>query len=127
MNPCCPEPNCHRMLRVRHLTHTISVQPCPKCKGTDYKRYVNTPNKEGMVKCLQCKTDYELVRREGYGRFWVCPDHPWQKFKVGGEVIMCKCKPKSDTEIYEMLKPMQFQKTREKQRAPTNVQLRPRA
>jgi hypothetical protein len=96
--PPCPEPNCHHMLRLKsHLTD-LGLTPCPFCKSGDSKVYILTEKKKGLRKCMRCRRDYRPDRRQGYGKFYVCPEHYWQRFKVG-EVIICKVKPKTDSEI----------------------------
>jgi hypothetical protein len=122
-NPNCPEPNCHRVLRLRHLVSNLGIQPCPHCRGGEYKKYILTPAKEGLLKCSRCKKDYAPKRREGYGKYFVCKDHPWQKFKVGAEVIMCKSKPKTVEELKAIEKSFEKPQQAQQRRRP-NVQMR---
>jgi|GEM_PF-4932547 hypothetical protein len=114
MNPNCPEKGCHRLLRVRHLKSLLGMTGCPNCKTSESKPYILTAKKEGMRRCLRCKQDYKPKVREGYGRYWICKDHPWQKFKVGAEVIRCKSKIKSDNEVNAMLKRLSVEQARER-------------
>lgn len=62
-------------------------------------------------------------KKEGRAKFWVCKPCKIQ-FKIGAEVIRRKSKVKTEKEINDMLKSMQFQKTRERQGTP-NVQFKP--
>jgi hypothetical protein len=50
---------------------------------------------------MNCRTDFTPKRREGYGRFWVCKDHPWQKFPVGSAIITLQPRPKTIEETRE--------------------------
>jgi hypothetical protein len=125
-NPLCPEPNCHRLMYAKNLGSILGMTPCPKCGTGESKPYILTEKKKGMVKCLRCRQDYKPKRREGYGKYWVCTKHPWQRFKIGAETIIRKEKPKSDEEINEMLKPMQFQQAQERRQFP-NVRMSPQA
>lgn len=63
-------------------------------------------------------------KNEGRAKFWVCKPCKIQ-FKIGAEVIRRKETPKTAKEIENMLKPMQFEKTRNKQRTLSNTQLSP--
>lgn len=117
-NPICPEPDCKHIMRLRHLKTNLGILPCPNCKGNESKKYVLTINKQGLRKCMQCRKDFKPKRREGMARFWVCRNHPWQKFKVGAEVIICKGKPKSEKEIRDMLKPLMVEQARERRQNP---------
>jgi hypothetical protein len=122
MNPHCPEPNCKRVMRLRHLEPTIEVTGCPRCRISKSKPYILTERKKGMRKCMQCRQDFKPKRRGGRSKYWVCEDHPWQKFKVGSEVIRCKGKPKSEREIDEMLKPLMVEQAWERRQQP-NIQM----
>jgi hypothetical protein len=122
MNPNCPEPKCHRVMRTRKLKTDLGIAPCPNCRGNDSKKYILTSKKEGMRKCMRCRKDFYPQRREGLGRFFICPEHPWQKFRVGSEVILCKERPTNWRKLAGIKKA--FQATKRKQ---PNVQMRPRA
>lgn len=100
-NPLCPEPNCKHILRLRKLKTDLGLSPCPKCGKGNSKPYILTEKKKGMRKCMRCRTDYTPKRVEGLTKFFICIEHPWQKFKVGAEVIMSKTKPKTAREIGE--------------------------
>jgi len=126
MNPRCPEPKCGRLLRTRKLKTNLGLSGCPKCKHSESKPYILTEKKKGMRKCMQCRQDFTPERREGLSKFFICQDHPWQKFQVGAEVISCKTKPKTAEELTRdagAKKPFQ---AKNKQRNPY-VQMRPRA
>lgn len=125
-NPNCPEPKCHRVMRLRHLKTDLGLSPCPFCKSEHSKPYVLTPKKEGLRKCMHCKKDFPPVRREGYGRFFICKDHPWQKFVVGGEVIHCKSRPKNWRQLQKELGIKRPLQAKEQRRQP-NVQMPRRA
>lgn len=125
-NPNCPEPNCHRILRLRHLKTDLGITGCPKCKRSESKPYILTEKKKGMRKCMQCRKDFMPERREGYSRYWICKDHPWQKFKVGAEVISCKTKPKTAEEFARDAGTKKPFVAKNKQRNPY-AQMRPRA
>lgn len=78
-----------------------------------------------MRKCIRCRKDYTPKRREGYGKFYVCPEHYWQRFAVG-EVIRCKEKPRTTEEIIKDVgskRPFQAKKPRQ-QRQQLNVKVR---
>jgi hypothetical protein len=100
-NPWCPEPKCTKILRVRHLKINMGLGACPKCNKYGCKPYVLTEKKKGLFRCNNCHFDFKPTRREGFGRFWICPDHPWQKFRVGGETIMCKERLKTEREVVQ--------------------------
>lgn len=117
-NPICPEPDCKNVLRLRYLTINLGLTGCPQCKISESKPYILTEKKKGMRKCLQCRKDYTPKRREGYGKYWMCKDHPWQKFKVGAEVIICKNKSKTEKEINDLLKPLMIEQARERRQQP---------
>ena len=117
-SPICPEPNCKHVLRMRMLKTDLGILPCPKCKSTESKKYILTEKKEGMRKCMHCRQDFTPKRRQGMARFWICKEHSWQKFKVGGEVIICKEKPKSNKEIRDMLKPLMIEQAKERPKQP---------
>ena len=123
-NPLCPEPNCHRILRLKKLKVNIGFSPCPKCRTERTKRYILTPLKEGLFRCVQCHNAYKPKRREGLTKFFICKDHPWQKFKVGAEVILCKSKPKSMEEIMRDLKVKPVEQATKRQRRQPNVRTR---
>ena len=128
-NPNCPEPKCHRILRLRHLKTDLGLMPCPFCKSEYSKGYVLTPKKEGLRKCMKCRKDFPAIRREGYSRFFICRDHPWQKFQVGCEIIRCKNRPVNWKQLQKELGVKRpFQATQRKQQMPPNMQMiqRPR-
>jgi hypothetical protein len=99
LNPFCPEPKCKRILRIRKLKINLGLSACPRCGKFGCKPYILTEKKKGLSRCVNCHFDFKPKRREGYGRFWVCKDHPWQKFNVGSEVIIAKTKPKTIREL----------------------------
>jgi hypothetical protein len=103
LNPFCPEPKCNRMMRLRRCKIDLGIAPCPFCKGTESKAYVLTVQKKGMRRCMRCRNDFYPQRREGFARFWICPEHPWQRFRAGAEVIMAKEKPKNYRELQELV------------------------
>lgn len=123
MNPNCPEPKCHHVMRVKHLKIDLGLAPCPFCKNGESKTYVLTSKKEGMRKCMRCRKDFVPTRREGYGRFFICKYHSWQKFIVGGEVIRCKNRPKNWRQLQKELGIKRPFQAKEQRRQP-NVQMR---
>lgn len=126
LNPRCPEPKCIRLLRIRKLITKLGLSECPNCRRSQSKPFILTEKKKGMRKCLKCRKDFMPKRREGLTKYFICQDHPWQKFKVGAEVISYKTKPKTAEELIRdagAKKPFQAKK---KPRQP-NVQMRPRA
>lgn len=125
MNPKCPEPNCKRFLRLRKLLSSIGISACPMCKKYGAKPYILTEKKKGQYRCSNCHADFVPKRREGFSRFWICKDHPWQKFKVGQDVIMCREKLRTAKEIQrDVAEKVPFKA--QKKRQPRNAKMRPR-
>jgi hypothetical protein len=108
MNPLCPEPNCKLILRLKKLKTNAGLSSCPKCRSDERKKYILTESKKGMFKCMKCRTDYMPKRKEGLSRFFICKDHPWQKFKVGAEVIMPKTRPLTEREVEKQLGELKY-------------------
>lgn len=94
-NPLCPELGCHKILRLRRLKTDLGFSACPKCGKFGCKPFILTEKKKGLFRCNSCHNTFKPKRREGFSRFFICKDHPWQKFKVGAEVVSRKTKPKS--------------------------------
>ena len=88
-------------MRTRKLKTDLGLSPCPKCGKGNSKPYILTEKKKRMRKCLRCRTDYTPKRKEGLTKFFVCQNHPWQKFKVGAEVIIAKARSKGERQIME--------------------------
>lgn len=138
MNPLCPEPKCKHVMRLRKLKTDLGMSGCPNCRNSETKPYILTEKKKGMRKCLRCRKDYMPIRREGFSKFFICIEHPWQKFKVGAEVISCKTKPKTERELMKDVGSKRPFQAKAKRRPPNqatastmggkvNVQLRPKA
>lgn len=98
-NPICPEPECTHVLRLRKLKTNLGFSVCPSCKNSASKPYILTIMKKGVRKCMKCRKDYTPTYREGYSKFFICIEHPWQKFVVGRDVIIARTKPKTFDEI----------------------------
>lgn len=101
MNPRCPEPKCHCLMRTRKLKTDLGISGCPKCKSEETKPYILTKKKKGMRRCSRCHTTFVPKRREGFSRFFVCPNHSWQKFQVGNEIVRRKERPKNWRELLQ--------------------------
>jgi hypothetical protein len=122
--PPCPEPHCTHMLRLKSHTNNLGLSPCPYCRSGESKAYILTEKKQGMRKCMRCRKDYTPKQRQGYGKFYVCPEHYWQRFAVG-EVIIRKERPRTQEEIKkDMLVKRPFQAWKKRQQ---NVRMPPRA
>jgi len=102
MNPKCPEKSCKRMLRVKTLSIELGFSMCPSCGSSEHKPYIMTKGKEGLHKCSNCRTDFKPKIRQGLAKFFVCPDHPHQNFKVGAETIISKSEPKMTEELKKL-------------------------
>ena len=120
-NPLCPEPKCRHILRLRKLKTDLGLSSCPKCGKGQSKPYILTEKKKGIRKCMRCRTDYAPKRVTGLTKFFICIEHPWQKFKVGAEVIIARTRPKTAREIGEDVFVKAPFQAKNKQRGQRNV------
>jgi hypothetical protein len=98
-NPFCPEPDCKKILQLKLLKIILGFSACPKCHKYGCKPYILTEKKKGLFRCNNCHFEFIPIRQEIFAKCWVCKDHPWQRFRVGGEAIINKSKAKTQREL----------------------------